>query len=355
MAEQDQASKTEQPTPKKLEKGRERGQVAVSQEVKSWAVLMGGALGILFLAPQIMRDVGKTMLVFLESPHAIDLDFATMQEALAGLVATLAIALAPFLGLVLMFGLAAGLAQVGWIWAPAKIKPEVKKISLVGGAKRLVSARSLVEFAKGIAKLTAVAVIASALVYPLVVDIELLPSIGFESTLGRLHAVALRLFAGTVAVMAVIAALDLLYQRHAFLKDMRMTKQEVKDEHKQAEGDPQIKARIRKLRMERAQQRMMAAVPKADVVITNPSHYAVALAYDMETMAAPKLVAKGVDHLARRIREVAEAHDVAVVENPPLARALYAAVDLDQEIPPEHYQAVAQVIGYVMRLKGRLA
>ena len=145
-----------------------------------------------------------------------------------------------------------------------------------------------------------------------------------------------------------------VYQKFAHQKEMRMTKQEVKDEQKQSEGDPQIKSRIRRLRMERAQRRMMAAIPEADVVITNPTHYAVALKYKMEVMPAPMLVAKGVDTLALKIREVAEAHDVPVVENPPLARALYAAVEIDEEIPEEHYMAVAEVIGYVMRLRGEL-
>ncbi|MEK7819601.1 MAG: EscU/YscU/HrcU family type III secretion system export apparatus switch protein, partial [Pseudomonadota bacterium] len=133
-----------------------------------------------------------------------------------------------------------------------------------------------------------------------------------------------------------------------------MTKHEVKEEHKQTEGDPQIKARIRRLRVERARQRMMAAVPKATVVVTNPTHYAVALSYEMGTMEAPKLVAKGVDYLALRIREVAEANDVPIIENPPLARALYATVELESEIPVEHYKAVAEIIGFVMRLKGKL-
>jgi len=172
--------------------------------------------------------------------------------------------------------------------------------------------------------------------------------------LDRIHEIALVIAAATVMVMTVIAALDFMYQRYNQYKNLRMTKQEVKDEHKQSEGDPHVKARIRRLRQERAQQRMMAAVPEADVVITNPTHYAVALEYKMETMPAPRLVAKGVDSLAQRIRETAEEHEVPLVENPPLARALYAAIELDEEIPAEYYQAVAEVIGYVMRLKGRL-
>jgi flagellar biosynthetic protein FlhB len=154
-------------------------------------------------------------------------------------------------------------------------------------------------------------------------------------------------------ITAIVAVADLVYQRFAFLKQMRMTKQEVREEFRQTEGDPQIKARIRRLRQERSRRRMMAAVPDATVVITNPTHYAVALAYEMVTMPAPKVVAKGADLVAQRIREVATEHEVPVVENAPLARALYGAVEIDQEIPPEHYQAVAQIIGYVMRLDER--
>jgi flagellar biosynthetic protein FlhB len=165
-----------------------------------------------------------------------------------------------------------------------------------------------------------------------------------------------QLVVGTVAVMTVIALLDFAYQKYTFMKEQKMTKQKVKDEHKhkQSEGDPQVKARIRQLRAQRARQRMMAEVPDADVVVTNPSHYAVALKYNMEEMPAPKLVAKGMDFVAFRIREVAEENDIPIIENPPLARALYASVELDEEIPPEHYKAVGEVIGYVMRLRGEL-
>ena len=174
-----------------------------------------------------------------------------------------------------------------------------------------------------------------------------------QSFPGIILNIAILISAGTIAVMTAIAALDFMFQKYQFTKQMRMSKQEVKDEHKQSEGDPQVKARIRALRQQRARERMMAAVPEADVVITNPTHYAVALKYDMEEMPAPKLIAKGIDTLAFRIREVAEEHDIPIVENPPLARALHASVELDEEIPPEHFVAVAEVIGYVMRMKGK--
>jgi flagellar biosynthetic protein FlhB len=158
---------------------------------------------------------------------------------------------------------------------------------------------------------------------------------------------------GVCAIITVIAGIDFMYQKFEFQKSMRMSKQEIKDEMKQSEGDPMIKARLRQLRTERARKRMMAAVPDADVVITNPTHYAVALKYDIDEMPAPRLVAKGVDSIAQRMRKVAEENDVAIVENPPLARALHAGVQIDQDIPETHYKAVAEVIGYVWRLKGK--
>ena len=174
-------------------------------------------------------------------------------------------------------------------------------------------------------------------------------------TLREIHWLIVLVLFLIVLVMAILAAADLAYQKYEHKEKLKMTKQEVKDEHKEAEGDPKIKSRIRALRLERHRQRMMAAVPSASVVITNPTHYAIALKYDMDDMHAPILVAKGVDYLARRIRQIAEDNDVPLVENPPLARALYAAVEVDQEIPPEHYKAVAEVIGYVMQMKGELA
>lgn len=352
--QQDDAAKTEEPTPKRLQTAREKGQVTVSQEVKSWAMLLGAAFGLAVLAPGIMHGVTATAYKFVESPHAFSIDVENMQEALSGLLLDIGWAVAPIVGLMVVLAIAANVGQVGFLWAPTKIAPKLEKISLIKGIQRLFSMRTVVEFLKGVAKLVAVAAVAFGLVVSAMNDIELIPSFALGQILDRVQLVAILLTVGTVAVMTVIAVLDYAFQRHSFIKQMRMTKQEVRDEHKQAEGDPQIKARIRRLRMERAQKRMMAAVPEADVVITNPTHFAVALAYEMEAMSAPKLVAKGADVLAQRIREVAEENEVPLVENPPLARALYASVELDQEIPPEHYQAVAQVIGYVMRLKGEL-
>jgi len=182
-----------------------------------------------------------------------------------------------------------------------------------------------------------------------------MPSMEVQDVLAMVRLEAVKVVIAVLSVMTIVTLIDVLYQRYQHLKEMRMTKQQVKDEHKQSEGDPMIKGRLRQIRAERARKRMMAAVPEADVVITNPTHFAVALKYDQATMAAPKLLAKGVDNLAFKIREVAEENDIPIVENPPVARALHAAVDIDQEIPPEHYKAVAEIIGYVMNLKRRVS
>ena len=353
MAEDD-ASKTEEPTGKKLSKGREEGNVAMSMEIKSWMILMGGAFAVAFFAPWMMRAVSYVGATFIFEPHAIPMDSEHLRLVISDVFIRIGIILSPLLGLLMVLAVFASVVQTGFMYSPKKIKPKLSKLSPKQGIKKIISVKSVIEFVKGIFKLSIVTTVAFGLAIPLLADVQLIPAFDLVHTLDRMHDMAIVLIFATVAVMTAIAALDYLYQRHAFIKQMKMTKQEVKDEHKQSEGDPIIKSRIRRLRLERARQRMMAAVPRADVVITNPTHYAVALEYKMEEMPSPKLIAKGIDELAQRIREVAEENDIPVVENPPLARALYSAVDLDEEIPPEHYKAVAEVIGYVMRLKGKL-
>ncbi|MDX9862113.1 MAG: flagellar biosynthesis protein FlhB [Rhodospirillales bacterium] len=354
MAEEDDSQKTEEPTPKKIEKARSKGQVATSQEIKSWLILLAGAMALYVMAPSMMGDIRQIGRTLLETSHAIPMDAPHLRLLLADVLLKVGIIVAPLAVLLLVVSVAASVGQSGLLVAPSKIKLETSKISLVKGFKNKFSLRQFIEFVKGIVKLSVVAIVAAGLAVPMLDGITLAPMTDIVWTLQRLHRIALWIVAGTVAVMTAIALLDYAYQKYNYIKQLRMTKQEVKDENKQAEGDPQIKAQIRRIRAQRARQRMMAAVPNADVVITNPTHFAVALQYKMDEMAAPKVVAKGVDTLALRIRQVAEENDVPIVENPPLARALHAAVELDEEIPPEHFKAVAEVIGYVMRLRGRL-
>jgi len=354
MAEDDDAQKTEDPTDRKLSKAREKGDVAQSQEVKTWMILMGGTAGLIFMGPQICNGVRRVGQPFIASAHAIPTDFDHLRFSFADLSADIGLLLAPLLGLLLFFAVASNVVQFGLMFAPEKIKFDLSKISLIKGAKRMFSQRAIMEFLKGILKLIAVGVVSFSLAIPWLTDLTLMVRMDFGVSLDRIFIIATVLAAGTIGVMTLVAAMGFAFQKQQFTKRMRMSKQEVKDEHKQSEGDPHVKARIRKIRTKRAQQWMMAAVPEADVVITNPTHYSIALEYKMDDMSAPRLVAKGVDHLAIRIREVAEANDIPLVENPPLARALYAGVDIDEEIPAEHFKAVAEVIGLIMRKRGDL-
>ena len=352
MADEDDASKTEEPTEKKLGDAKRKGSVAQSQEVKSWAILLGASGLLIFLAPTMANNVRLTARPFIEQPHAIDFNFGQLRDVFIDLSWDVMLILAPLMLVMVILAIAANVAQFGLTVSSQKIKPDISKINLIKGTKKVLSAKSLVEFAKGIFKLSLVSIVAFGLSIPMLGDVQILPQMDFLFALDRIYQVAMVLVAGTVGVMTVLAFLDFVYQRHTFMKQMRMTKQEVKDETKQQEGDPQVKARIRSIRMERARERMMQAVKQADVVITNPTHFAIALKYDLGEMDAPVCVAKGVDHLAFAIRREAEEHDVPIVENPPLARALYDTVELDEEIPNEHFKAVAEVIGFIMRQRG---
>lgn len=350
----DDSQKTEEPSQKKLDESREKGQVAKSQEVSHWFMLLAFAAVIGIFGASLTKGLGSQLVRFLESPHAIRINAETL-ESLTG---ELLLGVGELLILPAIVAIAAAITssflQIGWLVSTESLNPKLEKISLQKGMKRLFSAKSIAEFIKGIAKLTIVAVIIVMLMSPRREMIPQITSMEVSQLLLLLQEMAVQILIGVLAVMAVIAGGDFMFQRFQHTKQLMMSMQELKDEFKQTEGDPIVKGRLRQLRAERGRQRMMSAVPEADVVVTNPTHFAVALKYDAETMEAPVLIAKGADEIAFRIREVAKKHDVPVLENPPLARALYGGVELDQQIPAEHYTAVAEVIGYVMRLRGKL-
>ena len=243
--------------------------------------------------------------------------------------------------------------QNGLVVSAEPLKPKLEKLSPISGFKRIFSLKSWVEFIKGIFKISLIGAAATVLLWPEAATVIKTVEIEMVGVMVILQSLTLKLLVGVAALVLVIALLDFLYQRFEHQKQLRMSRKDLQDEYKQTEGDPHIKARLKGLRAERARRRMMADVPNATVVITNPTHFAVALLYEAGEMAAPRAVAKGADLTALKIREIAEAHNVPIVENPPLARALYAAIDLGDDVPPEHYQAVAEVIGYVMRLERR--
>lgn len=352
--ENDDAQKTEEPTPRKLEEARKKGQVANSREVNHWFLILAGAVAFMSFVPSMARDIVGAMSRFVTEPDLILADRIGIGQALSDLVSEVLAAMLPFMSVLVLAAILAGVVQSGFLISFDRIKPELSKISILKGLKRLFSLKSVTEFLKSLFKLIIVGSIVAAILSPVFDNLPHLMTLETIDVMDVLLALAVRLFIGVLSIMTVITIIDVLYQRYEHIKGQRMTRQEVKDELKQTEGDPQIKARLRQIRTERARRRMMASVPKADVVITNPTHFAVALKYDPEDMSAPRLLAKGADAVAARIREIAEENDIPLVENPPLARALFESVDIDAEIPPEHYKAAAEIISYVFQLKGRM-
>lgn len=354
MAEgQDDSEKTEEPTQKKLDDARQKGQIPTSREVNHWIMFLAAAIFVLGLSPGLGSGVASALAGFFAHAHAIDATGPALPDLLLQIFAEIGLVIAPLVALLLVFAFAAGVIQNGFLFSGESIKPSLEKISPIAGVKRLFSLRSLTEFAKGVLKLVIVGSIAFGVVLPELNTIENLIGMAAGDLISRIRDVSGTLILAVLAVMTAIAAADFLYQRWEHAKKLRMSRQDLKEEYKQTEGDPIVKQRLRQIRAERSRKRMIAEVPKADVVITNPTHYAVALKYEQSDMGAPTVIAKGVDKAALRIREVANENSVPIVENPPLARALYASVDLDDEVPEEHYRAVAEVINYVWKLKGR--
>jgi len=352
--DQDESSKTEDPTPKKLEEARKKGQVAISREVNNWIMILAGTVVILALGPAMMRDFAMMLRTYIEQAHDIPPMPGGMQFAVVeALRETLKIIMLPLIFL-LVAAVIGPLAQVGPLFAPEIIKMDISKISPMKGFSRLFSMKSIMEFIKGLLKLAVVSVVGFLILKPFFGSIDHMVGLPIPLMMDETKILVTKLLIGILVVLFIIAVMDLVYQRYEHMKKMRMTKQELKDEYRQSEGDPHVKAKLRQLRQERARARMMQAVPTADVVITNPTHYSVALKYDPDKDDAPVLVAKGVDELAMRIRETAREHDVIILPNPPLARVLFDTVDLDEAVPAEHYKAVAEIISYVFKLKGKL-
>ncbi|MDP9127100.1 MAG: flagellar biosynthesis protein FlhB [Pseudomonadota bacterium] len=353
MAEEDQDQKTEQPTSKRLGEARDRGQLPISRETAAWVVFMGILIVVMWLAPPMAEKLMMILRVFLEMPHAIAIDDRGMQTTIFLTLAHVVEATGLLFAVMAAAAVAGTMVQTGFFASLESIKPDLTRLSPRSGLNRLFSTVALVELGKSFGKLV---VLGGAVVVTLLPVAYMVPNFTgqpIEAVLAFLHAKAVHLIIILIVVFAVIAIADLVYQRYQYFKNLRMTKSEVKDEFKQQEGDPMIKSRLRQIRLDKARKRMMAQVPKADVVVTNPTHYAIALQYDNKKMAAPIVVAKGLNLIADRIREVASEHNVPLVSNPPLARALYDTVDVDHAIPTQHYRAVAEVISYVYKLRNR--
>jgi flagellar biosynthesis protein FlhB len=355
MAEdQDDAEKTEDPTQKRLDEAIARGDVAKSQEVNTWFIIAASALVLLAFSGPLGSDLGVTLRGLIANAHAFRVEGGDLLHLSMKLCLEIMSAVAVPILLLAIAALGGNLIQHRLLWSLEAIQPNPSKISPIAGMKRLFSKQALANFVKGLLKLAIVGSVLAALMWPERNRLEQLVGTDVAAIIPFVKLMALKLLGAVVAILAIIAAADYLFQHRQWYERQKMSLRELKDEFKQTEGDPKVKAKIKQIRYNRARKRMMAAVPKATVVVTNPTHFAVALHYE-RGMTAPICVAKGADLIARRIRDIAAEHDVPIVENPPLARTLYATVEIDQEIPPEHYKAVAEIIGYVMRLRRSLA
>lgn len=354
MAEdEDQSQKTEEPTQRKIDEARKKGQVATSRELNNGLMISAAAAFVALISPNLANDLSRALIPFIASPHSFAISISDLRWIVFDLLGNVGLALVLPALLFSAAALASSLLQNGLVVSTEPLKPKMEKLSPISGAKRIFSLKSFVEFVKGLFKISLIAAAAIVLLWPDAATVIKSSEIEIIGVMVILQSMTLKLLVGVAALVLVIALLDFLYQRFEHQKQLRMSRKDLQDEYKQTEGDPHIKARLKAMRAEKARQRMMADVPKATVIVTNPTHFAVALLYESENMTAPRAVAKGTDLVALKIRDVAETHHVPIVENPPLARALYAAVELGDEVPPEHYHAVAEVIGYVMRLKRR--
>jgi flagellar biosynthetic protein FlhB len=353
MAEEggDAGEQTEDPSPRRLEEAVRRGDVAKSQEVNTWFMIAGGALMVMLFSESMATSLLATFRGLLAKSYQIPADGPGLARLVKTLAADVVGAFGIPLTLLVVAALAGNVIQHRLVFSVEPIRPQLSRISPLAGAGRLFSRQGLANFAKGLAKLLLIGAIMAALLWPQRRFLSGLISYDPGSILPFTRSLIMQMLGAVVAVLAIIATADYLFQYRQWFERHKMSLREMKEEFRQTDGDPVVKGKLRQLRMARMRKRMMAAVPKASVVITNPTHFAVALKYE-RGMNAPICVAKGVDLVARRIREVAEANDVPVVENPPLARALHGTVEIDQEIPQEHYRAVAEIIGYIMRLRG---
>ena len=352
MADDSSGERTEQATAKRRTEFRGKGQVAQSKEVQTAALMATTLLLWFFYAPmfwnQLSASLAETWKVcssYEVTPNAIVNLFALVLQQ-GGLL------LAPPFLMVMVVGLLSSVLQIGWLFTGKPLQPDFSKLNPIAGAARFVSKKSLVEVVKSLAKILLIGAVAYKVVFNefdqalLLIEMEVIDTVRF---LGR---VATNVLINSCGILALLGLFDFLFIRWEMEQKMKMTKQEQKEEFKEAEGDPYIKSRIRSLQQQMSRRRMMAEVPKADVIVTNPTHLSVAIRYDRQTMDAPQIVAKGADHLAMRIREIATENRIPLVENKPIARVLYK-IEIGQPVPEEMFKAVAEILAYVYGLQGR--
>ncbi len=356
MAEEnDSGSKTEEPTARKLDQAREKGDVVKTQDLPSLASFAAAASAMVVFGGWLSRNLASALTPFLEHPDSIRLQGGGGVDVARHAIA----AGAPFVIIVLacaaFAGAAGHLVQTGLLWTPDKLKFDFNKVSPMAGFKKLFGIDALMQFFKSLLKVILVGILAWMVVKPHIMEMRDLAATDASAILPYVIMLLKKLVFAIAAFLLVLTGADWFWQRQRFMSRQKMTKEEVKEDYKQTEGDPHIKGKQRALRIQRARRRMMAAVPTATVVVMNPTHYAVALKYEEGAGAAPQCVAKGMDAVALRIRAIAEESGVPVIEDPPLARALFASMEVDDFIPLAHYEAVAKLIGFILGGKGQRA
>ena len=351
MPDESFQEKTEQATPRKRREAREEGNVAKSMEVNSAIVLVVGIVGLKFLAGRYMDHLKFVMKWIFTRISVIEITTDNVVDYMIQGFQFLGMLMAPLAIVIMIAGLLSNILQSGFMLSAKTMAPKFSKMNPLKGLKKMVSMKSFLEVVKGILKVTIIGIVTYITIKN---EVDIFPYLidqNAESLLGIVGAIGYKIGIRASIVLIILAAFDYAYQRYDYEKNLRMTKQEVKEEYKRVEGDPIVKARIRSIQRERARQRMLSEVPKADVIITNPTHLAIALRYDSEKALAPVVVAKGARLIAQKIKEIAKENGVPIVENKPVARMLFKTTDVGMEIPYELYQAVAEILAYVYQLK----
>ncbi|WP_139998371.1 flagellar biosynthesis protein FlhB [Paenibacillus paridis] len=346
--------KTEQATPKKKGEARKKGQIARSSDLPGSLILMFVFMGFIMLGSYYKNHIMELFNSLFEDWLLMDVTSGNIMSLFTELAMELLLILMPIFAITILVGVLGNVVQFGFLLTGDPLKMKISKLNPINGFKQIFSAKTIVEFLKSILKLLIIGVLVYLAISKEWERILVLASLPIQQIFSFTAGLTVRLGIEIGAVLTALALADYFYQRYEHNKSLKMSKQDIKDEYKKSEGDPIIKGRIRERQRRMALQRMMQEVPKADVIITNPTHFAIALKYDATKMEAPKIIAKGMDHVALRIKEIAKENGVVTMENKPLARALYERAEIGDVIPPDLFQAVAEVLAYVYKMKGRV-
>lgn len=346
--------KTEKATPKKKQDSRKKGQVAKSQDVNASINLLTVFLLLLFIGPFMLEKISSLLIEFFQNSMLVQVTEESASLLLIEVLKEMGLILAPILAAALIAGVAANYMQIGFMFSTETIQLKLEKLDPIKGFKRIFSIRAIVELLKSILKISVVGLVTFIVIWQRMDEIMVLSKKSIGNAMTTLADITVKVGIYASIALLVLSLLDYLYQKYDYEKNIRMSKQDIKDEYKNIEGDPLIKSKIKQKQREMAMQRMMQEVPKADVVITNPTHYAIALKYDDQKSDAPYVIAMGVDFVAQKIKYVAKENDVVMVENRPLARALYDQAEIGQAIPEEFFKAVAEILAFVYKTKGKI-